>query len=590
MIRRLALILSFCLSVFAQTQYPIIVTNVSQLGTITPTSRAAILASTNHSRLFVYDPGSSLATNNYSPLPTVVAPPNGVGRWILGPIASDVPTIYATDFSAVGDYTGGLSTAGTGTDNRVAVQAAITSAYTQGPGGIDDVLDNTSYEVNLPKGKYYISARSDGLPSLSIPLGVRLVGEGELYFQRPPTNNFGHGIAEPNPLWCAVLAGDRGACDVSLIMIPGQDLTYGGAWYGASLDGLRVQESGLSFIHANAGRHRIFGFTRGAAIRYIGSYNAYFDHWDVGNCAYGVIMSYFGTAFNGYTRYRATNDANNVSTSLWLGDSAFTGIFGTGILIGVNGDYNTPSAGGFENTTFDRSVNGGPINIGGRAAFENIGNGILRCTTSGTVFINGMRIEEADCNPSLGLFYASSCAGFQINNVECGVTGTRSILKFSYTGPLASSICNPAVFCRVDAINVSPTLQNCYVAISSRNDCEFVNGNVTQTRKPTIINCRKDASTHMQGTSAYMPVPPPLDGGRIWSISTVGIAPLETPDGIKTTFSFVNGQTPQIPNFVLVDGKMLIGTNVDGVTVNWTWGTTNLTLTAAATKDVRAFF
>lgn len=510
----------------------------------------------------------------------------------LNQVVHSVPTIYVTDpqFGAVGDYTGGLTTIGSGTDNRARIQAALDYAYTQGAGGFADELNGTSYRVVVPRGKYYISARSDGLESLSVPLGVQLdLSEGGLYFEPPPTNNFGNGILEPNPLWCGILLGDPRDLVIGDIVMIARDLTYGGTWFGASLDAIRVQESGLSWIRGGGGRHRIMGFTRGAGIRYLASYNAYVSDVDFGNCAYGVIMSYLGSAYSGYTRYRAVNDADNVSTSLWINKCSFTGIFQTAVFVGANGDYHTPATGGFEVTSFDRAINGGPISIS-KTAFENIGSGAIFAFTSGAVFIDDIRIEEADCNPSLGLIFASSCGTFELKGVECGVTGTRSILKFSYTGALASSICNPAVFCRVDAANCSPLLQNIFTAISSRNDCQLVNGSTTLTRLPTVLTYKANAASQNQGTNAYMQgMIIPNDGGRIWSVSTVGLAPLETVNGSRTNFSFVNGFTPQIPQRLLIDGQMLFGTNANA-SVNWVWDTTNLHTMTIPTKDVRAFF
>src|SRR5437762_2079370 len=77
-----------------------------------------------------------------------------------------IKTIYATDpaYGAVGDYSGTQNTAGTGIDNRAAIQAALDAAYTQGPGGVNDTINGQWHRVVLPNGKYWISARTDGLP------------------------------------------------------------------------------------------------------------------------------------------------------------------------------------------------------------------------------------------------------------------------------------------------------------------------------------------------------------------------------------------------------------------------------------------
>jgi hypothetical protein len=372
-------------------------------------------------------------------------------------------------------------------------------------------------------------------------------------------------------------------------MRPNQDLTYGGTWYGASIDAVRVQESDFSWI---GGGGRIFGWTRGAGIRLLGCYNTFIHRVRFGNCAYGIVGSYFGSAFGGYTRYRSASDANDVGTSLWVGNSDFTGIFQTAVLVGVNGDYNAPAAGGFENTTFDRSTFGGSVTID-HCPFENIGSSVLRTTNTGPSIVRDVRVEEADCNSSLALFYASSCESFKLDGAYVLVTGTRSINKFSYTGALSSSVCNPLFLTRVDAIGVSPLLQNVVSAISASNGCQWVNGNATQTRLPTFINIRARASTQMQGTNAYMhSIIPQNDGGRIESVSTWGLKPSETPNGSLKDFTFINGPTANSlkPRSILVDGQMLEATDVGGT--NWTWNSSTAvaSLTVAPTKNIRAFF
>lgn len=241
----------------------------------------------------------------------------------------NVTTIYAGDYGAIADYSGTQNTAGTGTDNRAFIQAALDAAYTQGPGGVADTTNNISYKVVIPKGKYYIGARSDGMPSLSVPLKVDLdFSEAELHFEIPPRTFTANGITEPNPAWCAILIGPFSGLTIGKMQIvANRDQTYGGTWFGLNLDAVRVQESDIAFIRGGGREHYILGFTRGAAIRCIATYNTFISELNVSSCAFGLVQSFFGTAFSGYTRYRGTSHIESVCTSIWVSDCSFLNIF-----------------------------------------------------------------------------------------------------------------------------------------------------------------------------------------------------------------------------------------------------------------------
>lgn len=508
------------------------------------------------------------------------------------------PAIYVTDYGAIGDYTGESTRAGTGTDNRVAIQAALDAAYTQGPLGVDDFLGATAYRVIVPKGKYYISARSDGMPSLKIPLKVELdFSQAELHFDIPPCNFTGNGITEPNPAWCAILAGPLANIRVGKMQIcAGKDQTYGGTWYGLTLDGIRVQESDVGWITGAGRDHYMFGFFRGACIRILASYDQNVSDLIFGSSAFGIVMGYLGNAFSAYPLYRGGTDAERVSTSLWVRNCVFRNMYRTGIYVGAGGDWFDPhtpgvAAGGLETIVQDgRAQNGGPISID-QCSMENCAWGaILASCPLGGVFINDLRLEECDdATTSVGVVYASSTT-FKVNGLTFGSTGLRTITLASYNAANALVTCVPNLLIRSDGTDVSPLLQNVSVANTAINSAQLVslgpNG-----RLPTIINYKAGSATQMQGTNSSMHnLIPENDGGRVWSISTIGLKPSEAVNGSRTTFTFVNGFTPQKPQRILVDGQLLEATDVGGT--NWTWnsGTGVVTLTVAPVKNVRAFF
>jgi hypothetical protein len=587
MIRLFTILLFACVSAFAQVPQLYSVADQFALAQLTPGGIQHVSLRNGFGE-FKWDGTSAVATNTNS-----VFQASGIstGRWVrITASTKNIPTIYVTDpqFGAVGDYGGAQNTIGSGTDNRAAIQAALDAAYTQGVGGIDDLTGGNSYRVVVPKGKYYISARSDGLPSLSVPLKVELdFSEAELHFDIPPTNDFGHGILEPNPLWCAIKMGNMAGLKVGKLELLPKDLTYGGGWYGLHMDAIRVQEADISWIKGAGREHYILGFTRGAAIRYIACLNSFVSDLNLASDSFGIVSSYFGTAYSGYTRYRGTSTAESVSVALWVHNVSFVNIFKKGIMVGVDGDYHTPAAGGFENVTAGKT-GGGPVSVV-QCPFENIGEEVVYNQAIGGFYMSDIRIERSGWQGSgSATIISANSQSFSLKNVTWYQQG-GTCLQASYTGPLATITPNPGVFARLSSTDISPELDNVMIDNTASSSCQLINGTPGITRLPTIINFRANAATQMQGTNSYMPVAPPNGGGGIWSVSTVGLSPLETPNGSITNFSFVSGFTPKIPSRLQIDGAMWNGTNANG-SVNWVWDTTNLHTMTIPLKDVRAFF
>lgn len=509
-------------------------------------------------------------------------------------------TIVATDleFGAVGDYTGDMTTTGTGTDNREMIQAALDAAHVPGA-SFGDALKGVSYRVVLPAGKYYISARSDGMPSLHVPLKVQFdFSEAQLFFQIPLRNYTANGITEPNPHWCGILVGNYGGLKVGKMQcIWGSDATYGGAWYGMHLDAIRVQEADISFIEGDSTPHQIFNF-RGAGIRYLAPWNAFCDKLSIANCAFGVVVSYYGNAFPDYQRYRTGGTlAENASTSVWMNKVSFLNMGRMAVMVGAGGDWFDPGTpthpiwNGLETVVNDgRPSAGGPISFE-QCAFERCAFGAVHANCPiGAVFMNDCRSEECDdATTSIGVFYANSTT-FKVNGFTFSSLGLTTLTRMEYDGPNTSNLCVPELLFRSDGSNVSPVFQNIFTANSAINSCIFFSSGANG-RLPTIINNRSNSPAQMQGVGANVKgIIFPNDGGRIWSISTVGFTPTEAADGARTTFTFLNGNTPQRPNYIVSDGIIMEATDVAGT--NWTWasGTGVVTMTVAPTKSIRAFF
>lgn len=516
--------------------------------------------------------------------------------------ARSVPSILVTDpaYGAVGNYTGTQNTAGVGTDARAAIQAALDAAYTQGS-SYGDTTHNVSKYVKVPAGKYYISAPSDGTPSLKVPLGVVLdLREAELHFDKPPLTY--NSNTEPNPLWCGILVGPLAHLILGrLQMKPDQDQTYGGTWFGMHLDAIRVQESDTFYIIGAGKDNMILGF-RGAAIRPIACLNGFVSGIKIWANCFGIVQSYFGTAFDGsvtgtgYTRYRGTSHDESICVALYVNRCTFLNIYKKGILSGVNGNYTaqgtwTSELGGLETITTSK-VGGGPLSVS-QCSFENIAEEVIFAENTGAVSLEDVRIERSGAINTLGTITAALCNVFSLSKVTWQQEG-GTCFKASYTGALASFTPNPGAFVRVNSTNVSPSLRDIYINNTASVGCQLVKGDNNITRLPVVKNYETGTAAQMQGTDAYMQsIIIENDGGREWGVSVTGLTPTEAINGSRTVFNFPNGFTRQKPKRIIVDGVVKEATDVAGT--NWTWtvgaGTdSTVTFATAPAKSVRAFF
>jgi hypothetical protein len=356
---------------------------------------------------------------------------------------SGVPTtsIYVTDprFGAKGDYTGTQNTAGTGTDDRVAIQSALTYAYTAGPGGFNDLTHSASFMTVAPKGKYYIGAPASGTNSLFVPPGVALdLREAEFHFDRPPlTYNTN---TEPNPLFCGILVAPGGhVIGGKVIMKPEP---------GSDVRGNMVRDehgrdprAGIGqLLHHGAGKDNLIIGWRGAGIRYIGCLNSFvsnFKFW--GNC-FGIVQSYFGTAFDGsatgtgYQRYRGNTIPEGVCVALYVDHCSFLNIYKNALRIGVDGDYHNPAGNGFENITLAK--------IGGGASLEQC---FIREHRGRVVFLEGLEpLNMTDCRIErsgwvgfgAGTIFAAECRAVALKNITWLQQG-GTCFHATYTAPLS---------------------------------------------------------------------------------------------------------------------------------------------------------
>jgi hypothetical protein len=516
-------------------------------------------------------------------------------------------TINVLDYAEgnMPDFSGDMTTSGTGTDFRAYIQAALDDAHF-GQSAYTSVLTGTAWTVKLPRGKYYLVAPSDGSPTLKVPSKVHFdFSEAELFLTIPPKNYTANGITEPNPAWCGILVGAYGGLTLGKMQVVwGTSQTYGSTWFGMTLDAIRVQESDATRIKGGRINHHIFNF-RGAGIRYAACINQYLDDVSIANCCYGVVMGHFGTVFSNavsqghYQRYRTGGTtAEDVSTNLHMRGCMITNISRTGVFIGASNDWNNPASasifyGGMETPNGTYAAQGGPISVVD-CSFENIAFGILHGSAAiGSVYMDKIRSEECGDNSiSLGVIFLN-CLNASIKDMSWGGTGTRSVTKSTYTAADTSGTLIPSTFIRNDGVNCAPTIQNLFIS-NSAGGCALIRKSANACL-PLVINYRCNVSTQMQLTDStvyniiYSNLGGQVEGpGGPYGIPVTVAA--DTVNGARLEFTFADGFTKKQPRYIIADGVIVPATDVAGT--NWTFNSTTgvVTMAVAPTKSIRAVF
>jgi hypothetical protein len=262
-----------------------------------------------------------------------------------------------TKQGAVGDYTGRVGTAGTGTDSRSTIQAALDAASNSSDATYYGYLTTNSVTVKLPPGVYYISAKSDGTPSLVVPRRVTFDTSDAVMFFDPPPSAVG--------TWCGIQLGQYTNLIVGrLALTPGTTFPDTADVY----DAVRVWQTDLQTKITGGKDSEIRGF-QGACIRNIGAWITYISGIRFANSNYGIIHSNYYTPANGGA-YGGVLEApsgftNRTSTDLRVDNCLFVNLSKGAILGQVQGKTGAVNSG-------DYTLSGMTVGLKG-CVFENIG-------------------------------------------------------------------------------------------------------------------------------------------------------------------------------------------------------------------------
>jgi len=308
---------------------------------------------------------------------------------------------------ARGDYTGRLSSAGTGTDNRAAIQAALDAASNVSGSSYYDYLTRRSVTVRLAAGHYLISAPSDGSPSLVVPPGVTFdCSDATLYFNYP---------ASTTKQWCGVKIEQYGQIHVgklytsSVNSAPSSDYQY---------DAIRmVATDNLSRV-VGYGDSEIQGF-RGAGVRLIGAWLPYLRGLRITGCRFGVVAGHFGDAFTTYTDSGGAQPFGlRFTTDTVIDDCLIVNCPGGGVRFGAahtGSDINAVDYGGAGGSVAMRNT-----------ILENVGYYALWVTQASAVDIDACHIEEA--GHSDGIVFLDTIRVVTVRNLQFNLEG-RTITK-----------------------------------------------------------------------------------------------------------------------------------------------------------------
>jgi hypothetical protein len=326
-------------------------------------------------------------------------------------------TILPTVQGAVGDYTGRAGTAGSGTDDRAFIQAALNAASNRNDATYYGYLSIKNGTVKLPPGDYYISALGSGEPSLVVPPRVTFdTSDATLFFDFP---------ASPTNHWCGIQVTQYGQLIVGRLYsttgstAPDSALVY---------DAVRLWQTDNNTRVVGYKDSEIGGF-QGAGIRGVGAWIIYVKGIRFSGLKYGYVASNYGDGTLGGTLSNPSGGGTNrAHTDLRFTDCHFVNISNGGFLGVVQGN-----AGNINNP--DTTLSGLTLGLTG-CIFESIGALAMNINYAYTVTLTDCAFEEV----------GSTTAMVRMDTVRnFTAIGTRVNLGGrTVPGPSGNTTCQPA--------------------------------------------------------------------------------------------------------------------------------------------------
>lgn len=424
--------------------------------------------------------------------------------------------ISVLHFGAVANYTGTYNATGTGTNSQPAFQAAADYAATTLVTNIaTGYLGNKTASIFVPPGSYTLSAPTNNQPTVKLPPSVNMYADGaKMFFTIPATHMTN---------WYGVHVNQQGNLYGGEYIMVG-DYTYSTNHYGMHYDAVRlVSSDGPSRIQRG-----YFRGWRGAGIRIIASWDNYIDDCNFSENCYGILTSYFGTAYqtNDIINREITGstfDPLKTTTSTYIKNCSMGHIYYDFIVAGVDGDGASIDSGTSEGLTAASGYGiNGPIVI--QNSYFQYSN--ARIVSAGIARMTVDSCDFEECGRTTGVIYSIGYTGSTINNVSYLATGIASP-DASYSSANVNTTPFPANFIYIDTLSsYSPgTISGCQVNSQYRTNMTFVN--VGSGQFPTMVGNRivTTASANMSGTSGLFgsKIGDGIDSPLIVSRSSIGV-------------------------------------------------------------------
>jgi hypothetical protein len=343
--------------------------------------------------------------------------------------------ILPTHQGARGDYTGRPGTAGTGTDNRAMIQAALNAASNRNDPTYYGYLSIKNGTVKLPSGDYYISAPVGGGASLVVPPRVTFdTSDATLYFDFPMS---------ATATWCGIQVGQYAQLIVGRLYskagstAPDSALVY---------DAVRLWQTDNNTRVIGYKDSEISGF-QGAGIRGVGAWISNIRGIRFTGLKYGYIASNYGDGtLGGMLSNPSGGGTSRTHTDLRFTDCQFVNISNgglVGVVQGNAGNINNP------NTT----LSGLTIGMVG-CIFESIGAFAMNINYAYTVSLFDCAFEEV----------GSTVAMISLNTVRnFTAIGTRvNLAGRNIPGPSGNTTAQPAAMFNLASVQ-SFTIEGLYM-------------------------------------------------------------------------------------------------------------------------------
>lgn len=349
---------------------------------------------------------------------------------------------------AKADYTGRIGTAGTGTDDRLAIQAAMDAASDIASSDYYAYLGRRSVTVKIPAGFYLIGAPASG-PSLAVPPGVTLdASDASLFFDFPATATND---------WCGIQVGQYANLIAGKIARSRRNEAPSAS---DMYDGVRLLFCDNNSRVVGYKDSEISGF-QGAAIRGIGAWISHVKGIRFYGNRYGYIASNYGDAFSfPIPAGNPSGTTRRVHTDIYFEDCQFVNCAVAGFVGAAQGKASQPNA-------LDFADSGTAVSFG-NCIFENIGGYAISGGNILTLALHNVSLEEVGSGDGMVNFNT-------IRQVVISGSFRVNFAGRSVPGPTGNVTPNPSCIFKLSSVQAF-SVQGFYVHNTFRELFAFAEG------------------------------------------------------------------------------------------------------------------